>query len=157
MIKYISILLTVASLVACNSTINQSDSNILECSGESWVELGHKAGMEGKKVRSFDKYINQCGDKLDPKAKEYYVAGYSKGLKDYCSYENGYNKGVINDPVLDICPFENRAEFNRGHKKGLIVHKAGFDKLAILKQRDQLSRSKERMINRSMDNTDQIK
>jgi hypothetical protein len=91
----------------------------LQCSGVDWRDYGYKTAKSGKSVRVFDKYRDGCGEKLEEKALASYLEGYSQGIAEFCTYQNGYDRGFANQDLGEVCPVEMRTEYEKGHKVGL--------------------------------------
>lgn len=112
--KHLVLILGIATLVGCNTTTSQ-----VECDNSiDWLSLGSEVALAGKSVREFDKYKASCGDGLPSNAQALYLDGYTAGIQQYCSYENGFKLGEKGIPDPQICPLEIRAEFDKGFKLG---------------------------------------
>ena len=112
----VSLVLAMMTLAGCQST----DSQVRCDSSTNWQEIGLKTAQKGKNVRTFERYKSSCGAALPENAKDLYLEGYTLGIKEYCSYENGFavaEKGIDNP---NVCPFEIRAEFDKGYKIGAL-------------------------------------
>lgn len=103
----------IGSLAGCGGNVKN-----IQCSGVNWAAEGYETAVSGESVREFDQYRNSCGDRLEAGAKNAYVAGYGKGIAEYCTYDNGYAQGYSRKPLLEVCPAELRSEYERGHKFG---------------------------------------
>jgi len=91
------------------------------CAGDTdWNQLGLTTASEGKTVRTFERYKATCGDKLPANAKDAYLDGYTVGIKEYCSYENGFKIGSLGLENPYICPFEIRKDFDKGFEIGML-------------------------------------
>ena len=106
--------LSLLILVGC-----QSNDTYVNCDvNTDWQQLGVKTAQSGQDVRTFDQYKNACGSALPEDAQTLYLDGYTAGIKEYCSYENGFERGQkgLQDPK--VCPLEIRAEFDKGFRIG---------------------------------------
>lgn len=115
MSKILIALLILTGLSACAGNTKQ-----LTCTGQDWKTLGYNTAKEGKNIHTFDSYTESCGDKLDSTAKAAYIDGYTKGIIEFCTYDNGYQYGSNNLEDPNICPYEVRAVFVKGYKKGAL-------------------------------------
>lgn len=114
--KQFFMLLGIAALLGCNATSTQ-----LACDATSnWQVLGKQVALAGKSVREFDKYKASCGATLPDNAQAQYLDGYTAGINQYCSYENGFKLGEKGIPDPLICPLEVRAEFDKGFRIGTL-------------------------------------
>lgn len=108
--------LSLLALAGC-----QSNDYAVSCSSQTdWESVGLETAQNGKNVRSFETYKSSCGEQLPENAKSLYLDGYTVGIKDYCSYENGFKVGEKGLENPNVCPFEIRAEFDKGHKLGML-------------------------------------
>ena len=89
------------------------------CTGIDWTDLGYTTATSGKSVRTFDAYRDQCGSNLEETAMDSYLEGYTKGVIEYCTYENGHLLGSQNKPIEGSCPIEVRSAFDNGYAQGL--------------------------------------
>jgi len=120
-------------LTACTST---SDTvNLVQCTNNNWTDVGYKIAKEGKSVRNFSKFEELCGEKLAENAKSLYLNGYSSGIKEYCTYDNGQKLGSKGIPNNNNCPFELREQFDKGHKVAALVLK---EKKAMVKKMQEM-------------------
>ena len=114
--KHLVLILGIATLVGCNTTTSQ-----VECDNAiDWLSLSSEVALAGKSVREFDKYKASCCDNLPGNAQALYLDGYTAGIKQYCSYENGFKLGEKGIPDPQICPLEIRAEFDKGFRIGAL-------------------------------------
>jgi hypothetical protein len=107
-----------ALLTACQSTSDNATDITTLCNNDNWTEFGHKTALAGKSVRTFNTYKDKCADKLPQTAKETYLTGFRAGLKEFCTYENGYKTAEVGKENTKLCPLELRAEFDLGYTKG---------------------------------------
>ena len=115
MLKIFLCLFLTSILFACGGNIKKTD-----CTNNNWSAIGYETAQKGKSIRTFDEYQKTCGDTLTPSAKDTYIDGYTKGIIEFCTFENGHKIGSSNREMPDICPYEIRAEFIRGYKQGLL-------------------------------------
>lgn len=112
----------VIGLAACKSQSRQEQASVspeeartASCTGVNWHEVGETVAGEGKHVRSFDAFVERCGDSLPDTAKSQYIAGYTSGIMDFCTQQNGYNLGLESKDKSSSCPPELRNDFRRGY------------------------------------------
>lgn len=115
MSKILIVLLLATGLSACAGQVKE-----LNCAEENWVTVGYNTAKAGKSIRSFDTYAESCGTNLPAGAKEAYIDGYTKGIIEFCTYENGFKYGANNIEISEICPYEVRTAFVKGYKQGLL-------------------------------------
>ncbi|HEY6527225.1 MAG TPA: DUF2799 domain-containing protein [Cellvibrionaceae bacterium] len=107
--------LVIASLLltGCGGNVKK-----IACTGQDWTGFGYKAGAEGKSVHEFDAHRSDCGAKLEKNALKAYLDGYTRGIVEFCTYENGYAMGNKKLPMSENCPLEVRASFVKGYNVG---------------------------------------
>lgn len=113
--KLLSSLFISALLISCTGNVKE-----VACTGQNWAEFGYKMGAEGRSVHEFDAHRSACKDKLEKGALKAYLDGYTRGIMEFCTYDNGYALGVKNQPVNKNCPTEVKAPFLKGHTVGRI-------------------------------------
>ena len=129
MLKKIALTLSVIALTGCNS----APENQVNCHPESWQLTGENTASKGQSIRHFDNFINYCGERLPVNAKAEFIQGYTKGLAEYCTYTNGYEQGIANLALTNICPAERRTAFVNGHKTGSFNYRKKIHELEAAK------------------------
>lgn len=90
-----------------------------ECENGDWSQYGRKDAMEGKAHSKFFERRKTCyeyGIKGDEKS---YRQGYEEGLRNYCTFENGFKIGSLGEKYAKICPSNSYKELARGHMIGI--------------------------------------
>jgi len=113
MFKYL-LIGSLALLTACGGNVKE-----VACTGD-WHDVGYQTALDGEHVRTFEKYKTSCGESLVAEAKDRYLDGYTKGVIEYCTYDNGYKLGKRNIKIESTCPYEISMDFRRGYKVGNI-------------------------------------
>ncbi|MFT7560826.1 MAG: hypothetical protein ACI93R_002749 [Flavobacteriales bacterium] len=113
--KTFLMILTAVFLSACGSSGPIKD---FSCESSNWTELGYEVAMSGKSVRYLDEYKKLCGAKVTEAAIEQYIGGYTLGVIEYCTHENGYEIGLTGDAIPTVCPYEYREVFIDGYYQG---------------------------------------
>ncbi|MCF6439351.1 DUF2799 domain-containing protein [Pseudoalteromonas luteoviolacea] len=103
-------------IAGCSSTKYTFD--YANCGSQDWQALGHKTALSGDNVRFFDAVKQTCGDTLNPNAQNQFVSGYSAGLIEYCTYDNGYKHATEGNSQTDICPFDLQQDYQKGFALG---------------------------------------
>ncbi|MFY8350618.1 DUF2799 domain-containing protein [Pseudoalteromonas sp. SSM20] len=106
------------ALAGCQSI--PTDNEFVCSTQTDWHQLGLTTAQKGKSVRAFDNYKAQCGDALPQNAQDLYLDGFTIGIKEYCTYENGFELAQKDIENPNVCPFEIRAEFDKGYKIGYL-------------------------------------
>lgn len=100
-------------LVGCGGNVKS-----VTCTGIDWNDLGYTTATNGKSVRTFDAYRDQCGSNLEENAMDSYLEGYTKGVIEYCTFDNGHLLGSQNRAIGSSCPIEVRSIFEKGYAQG---------------------------------------
>lgn len=103
----------IALLSGCGGNVKS-----VHCKGLNWSQQGYEAAQSGKSVREFDQFRNQCGERLEAGAMNAYVDGYTTGIREYCTYDNGYEQGYTKKVMGDFCPSELREAYEKGFRAG---------------------------------------
>lgn len=90
----------------------------LSCADSDWDQVGYDTAMAGKSVRTFEEYKKQCGESLETVAKQQYLDGYTRGVIEYCTFDNGFKLGSNNIQMPEVCPYEHRKNFVEGYNAG---------------------------------------
>lgn len=112
MYKAIITILFTFSIFSCGNNVKN-----IACTDNNWTEIGYEVALSGKSVREFERYKEQCGT-LGNAEKDLYLAGYTKGIAEFCTYDSGYQLGLRNAELLNICPYEIRTKFVQGYDVG---------------------------------------
>ncbi len=130
--KIVSTLFLVTLFSGC-----AGQSKELNCGSEDWTQLGYKTATDGDSVRTFEKYKQQCASTISDVEKQLFLDGFTKGIIEYCTFDNGYKIGASNRAMTKTCPPELVGIFTRGYKSGRL-------ELAEKKRRlDRLSEAQE--------------
>jgi hypothetical protein len=114
MIRRIFVITLSASLLACAGNTIKSD---VTCTNKNWFTVGYSTALSGQSVRTFDKYKEKCTN-LEEQALSKYLDGFTKGVIEYCTFDNGYAVGSSNAENPNSCPLELRTEFTHGYNRG---------------------------------------
>ena len=117
-----------------------SQADQLQCTNVGWYDLGYQTAVAGTNVHFFDKYKDSCKERLDADAQDKYLDGYTEGVVEYCTYENGYKLGLNSKKAGATCPMEIRANFNRGYKTGVADFRNRKHQLKIMEENQEHKR-----------------
>jgi len=129
--KYIAMVILGSALSGCQSTTEAGMQAENLCTGSNWAEVGHKSAMSGLSVREFNKYQESCQN-LPEEGRSAYLEGYTAGIKEYCTYENGFKVGESGVKNPNVCPLESRENYNVGFNNGHLTLKDKKDQLRFL-------------------------
>ncbi|MDA8791756.1 DUF2799 domain-containing protein [Bacteriovoracaceae bacterium] len=112
------------------ASIDKSD-----CTQVNWENMGEEDGRMGATTKAkfleYQKKCNEFGISADNKG---YKNGYARGIKKYCTYENGYDVGSKGKDLPVVCSQLPSREFARGHKAGKLSYQEK-------KQNDEIMKS----------------
>jgi hypothetical protein len=107
--------LTSIFLAGCTGNVKD-----FACTGQNWAEFGYKMGAEGRSVHEFDAHKSSCGANLEKGAVKAYLDGYTRGIVEFCTFDNGYALGNKKMPMNEHCPLEVKASFAKGYAAGKV-------------------------------------
>ena len=107
-IFYLLLLITVS---AC-STLKKED-----CEKMDWQARGFSDGEDGEEPETFDDYTEQCKEFGINTDKERYLKGLKAGLKNFCTFDNGYHAGLSGAREADHCD-DIDSSYRNGFEKG---------------------------------------
>ncbi|WP_027329280.1 DUF2799 domain-containing protein [Marinimicrobium agarilyticum] len=89
------------------------------CQNNEWAKHGYFDATNGFSIQLLSVYKNRCGDNLSSKDAKVYQRGFLKGIKEFCTFEKGYELGREGESKPDTCPPELAKQFNAGFQNGL--------------------------------------
>ena len=104
-----------ALLIGCVTT---ADIKRNYCKGIDTYKQGQIDVSRGKTENFFNKEAKKCAEYGVQLNQEQYEKGRQKELKNFCSYEKGYEFGLNGKKYLNICPKKLAADFFKGYRKG---------------------------------------
>ncbi|NTS76675.1 DUF2799 domain-containing protein [Catenovulum sp. SM1970] len=116
----LALISSAALLAGCQSNgVSTSEKTVFKCMSGNYNNLGYEVGTSGLSVREFNRYTAECGEQLPAHAKKDYIAGFRKGIAEYCNYDNGLKLGQEGIADSSVCPLELREGFQLGLNQGL--------------------------------------
>src|SRR5690606_33601740 len=122
-------------LAGCQSNVKTA-ANF--CTEKSWYERGVEVGSQGGAAKLLDKYLERCKDAKTKENLREYQKGFIVGMKQYCTYNNGFALGASGDPLNTLCPAEFKEDFVAGYKMGKV--KKREDQIFLDKAADDMWR-----------------
>ncbi|TQV81508.1 DUF2799 domain-containing protein [Aliikangiella coralliicola] len=101
-----------AFLTGC-ATLNQS-----ECQVANWEIIGLEDGSAGRPSSYVGQHRSACAEYGIVPDLDKYLLGHKKGLRQFCTYQNGFNLGNQGRSFSNVCPQELAGEFRRGFDRG---------------------------------------
>ena len=115
--RKISVLLLIVTFISsCGSQTRKSWGDF--CTNNIWKEQGYYDATHALSYKMMNVYKEKCGEAFDKHEMNLYQFGFFKGVKEFCTYENGFKLGNQNVKNPRSCPFELSEQFNKGFKAG---------------------------------------
>jgi hypothetical protein len=95
-----------------------------ECLNANWNDVGLKDGIKGRDVSRLNGYVKSCAKTNITPDETAYTKGRNKGLKSFCTIQNGYAQGIKNKEYYGVCVDHNEARFLEGRTLGLELYAA---------------------------------
>lgn len=117
-IRILAILITAGcfSLTGCE-TISEDD-----CKIGAWSEYGYDDGLNGRPSDRISDYAKRCQEFGVKPDMEVYLDGYNLGIKKYCTYEQGYERGENGESYNQACSGPLAVDFAPGYDEGRAVY-----------------------------------
>ena len=89
-----------------------------QCAKEDWHTIGYNDGVNGYQHTRMDTHQKACAEYGIVIDRTEYLAGYDKGLQQYCIPLNGYQVGLAGETYLGICTGPLAEEFIKHYQGG---------------------------------------
>jgi hypothetical protein len=132
-----------ATLIGC-STLSKN-----ECLQANWYEFGWRDGNLGKPRSIFQEHVDACVKHNVHAEKINYFRGRDDGLKNFCTYDNGFSQGKYGKKYNYVCPSDLEVNFLAGFSKGRNVYNHNKKVVALekrLKKIDDEIKGKEKLL-----------
>jgi len=115
-VKLVFVLTLIAVMSGC-ATMDES-----ECLYADWQETGYNDGVAGETRDYLNRRAGDCANFDVTPDKEAYLEGYDHGIEDFCTTENGYEKGRSGHNYRGVCPSHLEGLFLLGYQEGKVVY-----------------------------------
>ena len=104
-----------------------------ECSSVNWVELGRSDGAAGQSRSHIERHRSACAEHKLPVDEQQWSVGWERGIRLYCTPENGLAQGREGRSYANSCPPELKADFEAAYYVAKNVYDARLsrDRLAV--------------------------
>lgn len=106
-----------AALLAGCTTLTPEE-RAAACAATDWGDYGYNDGRMGVSPSQRGSMFADCAQLGRPVDLAAYQAGRDRGLRDYCTVENGYEVGYSGRPYHKACPPELERAFRQGFDQG---------------------------------------
>lgn len=123
------------ALSAC-ATLNEA-----ECETTNWRDLGERNGQEGKASSFIVEHQKACSAFGLPVDGTAWRAGWERGIRQYCTPQNGLLVGKSGTYYANACPVDLAAGFIRTYTVGKRVYDAGQERDRVRREIEELEQS----------------
>jgi len=102
------------------ATMNKS-----ECLEADWQVIGLEDGAGGRELSYISHHRKACAEHGVTPNLEQYNIGREAGLKQYCTYKNGYRLGSRGFSNSDVCQGELKGPHSTGFNRGREIYDMG--------------------------------
>ncbi len=89
-----------------------------DCENRKWKVQGYKDAMKGFPSSHYQNQKKACMKFNIRVNKDRYMEGFNKGIRDFCTYKNGYEFGLKGKRYDDSCPKQLEDDFFKGYVAG---------------------------------------
>lgn len=89
-----------------------------ECLNADWELIGYEDGVKGYSAQRIGEHRKACSKHGVTPDLEKYTKGRERGLKVYCTPQNGFKVGQNSSVYRDVCPADMDAEFKKAFEYG---------------------------------------
>jgi len=116
-------MLVLAALAGCASnSVSES-----QCIAGDWQTVGYRDGANGYRSTELLEHQNACVKHGVIPDRASYMAGWEKGVREYCEANNGYDVGERGYGHKNVCPDDQREAFLAAYHDGRELYLARSD------------------------------
>jgi len=119
MTNIIRITVSILILLGVSSCASMNKS---ECLQADWQVLGLEDGAQGRDISYIGTRRKACAEHGVSPNLEQYSTGREAGLKQYCTYNNGYRAGRSGYSFSEVCQGELRGPYAGGFDRGVEIY-----------------------------------
>lgn len=93
-----------------------------ECLNADWQSIGYQDGYKGYRQSRIGKHQGACAEYGVKPDLDLYLAGYKKGIYEYCEPYRGYQRGLQGYSFKDVCTAELRARYKFAYTEGKQIY-----------------------------------
>lgn len=106
--------------VSSCATLNKS-----ECLKADWQVIGLEDGAQGRELSYISQHRKACAEHDVAPNLEQYSIGREAGLKQFCTYSNGYRHGSNGNSNSNVCQGALQGPYSSGFDRGRHVYDIG--------------------------------
>ncbi len=111
------------------ATMNKS-----ECLKADWQVIGLEDGAEGRELSYIGNRRKACAEHDVTPNLEQYTIGRAVGLKQFCTYKNGYRQGSNGFTNSNVCQGALQGPYAYGFSKGRVIYDIGKEIDSMVRQ-----------------------
>ena len=89
-----------------------------QCIASDWETVGYRDGANGTPSSQLLKHQNACVKHGVVPEREAYLAGWEKGVRQFCQPENAFAAGESGHAYANVCPSELQGSFHAAYQEG---------------------------------------
>lgn len=89
-----------------------------QCAAGDWQTVGYSDALQGYAQSRILTHQNACGRHQVIPDSTAYRAGWKEGIAEYCTAENGYDRGLAGHAYPTVCPAPHRAQYRAAYDNG---------------------------------------
>ena len=134
--------LVVLILMSLSGCASLSERECLEADATSWERIGYEDGFNGYHPdRRLNQHSEACGELGVLPQRETYMAGWSRGVREYCLPERAYQVGLSGSRGNPgICPDGTDFLFRENVELGLLIHELRREMDSVYHEIEDLER-----------------
>jgi len=110
-----------------------------QCAVANWQELGFADGQQGRPAERVASYREDCAKFGIPIDGQSYRVGWEAGIRQYCTPENGFERGINGRFARNSCPASISAQFQQPYNLGREIYELDRNIEAIQLKIDKLN------------------
>lgn len=121
-------LIAVSSLLLISGCASLSES---QCVAGDWKTVGYRDGLAGRQSTQLLQHQNACMKHGAVPDRNAYLAGWEKGVRQFCLPGSGFNTGEAGRSFANVCPEDLQAAYYAAYQEGrrLYLAKSEIDSL----------------------------
>jgi len=107
--------------LACAKQTSVSES---QCTAGDWQTIGYRDGSTGARSTRLLAHQDACVQHGVIPDRDQYMVGWKQGVAEFCNPNNGFAVGHSGRRDANICPADQRQDFQRAYKEGRSLYLA---------------------------------
>lgn len=125
MLRIAAAIVAVGAVASC-ATLNED-----ECRSVNWEQLGQQDGLAGRASSYVEQHRSACSEHGLPVDDRQWSVGWERGIRLYCTPENGLLEGREGRSYMNSCPADLKAGFEQAYSVARALHDARASRDAL--------------------------